>query len=50
MGARPLQRLINKQIKEPMIDFLLDDDLDDGGIAIVKLEDDKIKVLVNPMP
>ncbi len=41
-GARPMSRLIQKEIKEPLVETLLYGDLQNGGGVTVDLEDDKI--------
>ena len=42
MGARPLQRVIDKDIKRPLSRALLFGDLKNGGTITIKLVDDKI--------
>ncbi len=42
MGARPLDRLIQEQIKKPMADEILFGKLEKGGTAFVNIVDDKI--------
>ena len=42
MGARPMSRLIQSKIKEPLVERLLFGDLQNGGGVTVDLEDDKI--------
>ena len=42
MGARPLQRVIDKQIKRPLAKMMLFGDLKNGGIVSVVVEDNKI--------
>ena len=41
-GARPMSRLIQKEIKEPLVETLLYGDLQNGGAVTVDLEGDKI--------
>lgn len=49
MGARPMQRLIQEEIKRNLADFILFGELaDSGGIAEVNIEDDKIKITTRP--
>lgn len=49
MGARPMQRLIQEQIKRNLADFILFGELaDSGGIAEVNIEDDQIKITTRP--
>jgi ATP-dependent Clp protease ATP-binding subunit ClpA len=43
-GARPMARLIHQEVKKPMADALLFGDLEHGGKAVVKIENDKIKI------
>ena len=47
MGARPLQRVIDKDIKRPLSRALLFGDLKNGGNIIIKLVDDKIELEVD---
>ena len=42
MGARPLQRVIDKEIKRPLAKMMLFGELKNGGIVSVIIEDDKI--------
>jgi ATP-dependent Clp protease ATP-binding subunit ClpA len=42
MGARPLARLIDNQIKSPLSRKILFGDLKEGGRAFVRVEDDKL--------
>jgi ATP-dependent Clp protease ATP-binding subunit ClpA len=42
MGARPMARLIQDQIKKPLADELLFGKLAHGGNVILDLKDDKI--------
>jgi ATP-dependent Clp protease ATP-binding subunit ClpA len=42
MGARPLQRVIDKEIKRPLAKMMLFGELRNGGIVSVIIEDDKI--------
>jgi ATP-dependent Clp protease ATP-binding subunit ClpA len=44
MGARPLQRVIDKEIKRPLSRMMLFGELKDGGSAIIGLENDQITV------
>jgi ATP-dependent Clp protease ATP-binding subunit ClpA len=46
MGARPLQRVIDKDIKRPLSRALLFGDLKNGGDIVIKLVDDKIELEV----
>ena len=45
-GARPLQRLIQKEIKEPLAEEILFGKLKNGGVVSIKLKDKKIKFLI----
>ena len=47
MGARPLQRVIDKDIKRPLSRALLFGDLKNGGNITIKLVDDKIELEVD---
>jgi ATP-dependent Clp protease ATP-binding subunit ClpA len=42
MGARPLQRVIDKEIKRPLAKLVLFGELKNGGILTIAVEDDKI--------
>ena len=42
MGARPLQRVIDKEIKRPLAKMMLFGELRHGGIVSIVIEDDKI--------
>jgi ATP-dependent Clp protease ATP-binding subunit ClpA len=44
MGARPLQRVIDKEIKRPLSRMMLFGELKDGGSAAISLENDQITV------
>jgi ATP-dependent Clp protease ATP-binding subunit ClpA len=44
MGARPLQRVIDKEIKRPLSRMMLFGELKDGGSAVIGLENDQITV------
>lgn len=49
MGARPMARLIQQELKKPMAEILLFGDLAaDGGKLLVDLKDDKIKLTSKP--
>ncbi len=49
MGARPMQRLIQDQIKRNLADFILFGELaDSGGIAEINIEHDEIKITTRP--
>jgi ATP-dependent Clp protease ATP-binding subunit ClpA len=59
MGARPLQRVIDKEIKRPLAKMILFGDLKKGGILNISIEDDKIalrpkvsksKIVTNEIP
>ena len=45
-GARPLQRLIQKEIKEPLAEEILFGKLKNGGVVNIRLKDKKIKFLI----
>ena len=44
LGARPLSRVINQEVKMKVTDALLSDDLEHGGVVIVSVENGAIKV------
>jgi ATP-dependent Clp protease ATP-binding subunit ClpA len=44
MGARPLQRVIDKEIKRPLSRMMLFGELKDGGSAVIGLENNQITV------
>ncbi len=48
MGARPLQRVIDKEIKRPMAKLMLFGDLKGGGTLTIDSKDDKITLTVKP--
>jgi ATP-dependent Clp protease ATP-binding subunit ClpA len=48
MGARPLQRVIDKEIKRDLAKKMLFGDLKSGGILNITLEDDKLVLLSTP--
>ena len=45
-GARPLQRVIDKDIKRPLSRQMLFGELKNGGLVTVDVEDDNIKLVV----
>ena len=48
MGARPLQRIIDKEIKRPLAKLMLFGDLKNGGILTIGVDTDNIALLVKP--
>ena len=44
MGARPLQRVIDKDIKRPLSRSLLFGDLKDGGVVTINIVDEAISL------
>ena len=42
MGARPLQRVIDKEIKRPLAKLVLFGDLKNGGVLTIAVENDNI--------
>ena len=48
MGARPLQRVIDKEIKRPMAKLMLFGNLKNGGILNITVQDDKLVLLSTP--
>ena len=45
MGARPLQRVIDTEIKRTMAKMMLFGDLKDGGVLNITIEDDAINLI-----
>ena len=50
MGARPLARLIDNELKSPLSRRVLFGDLVDGGKVKVSIDSDKIAFDVSPLP
>jgi len=50
MGARPLARLIDKDIKTPLSKKVLFGELVDGGIVDISIEDDRPAFKISPAP
>ena len=50
MGARPLQRVIDKEIKRPLARMMLFGDLKNGGSLSIDVSDDKLRVEGKPKP
>ena len=48
MGARPLQRVIDKEIKRPLAKLMLFGDLKSGGLLNITVNDDKLVLLSTP--
>ena len=48
MGARPLQRVIDKEIKRDLAKMMLFGDLKNGGWLTITVEDDKLSLVVKP--
>ncbi len=48
MGARPLERVIDEHIKQPLADALLFGDLADGGVVTLVVESDTIAIQTSP--
>lgn len=48
MGARPLQRVIDKEIKRPLAKLMLFGDLKDGGALTIDSKDNKLVLTVKP--
>jgi len=48
MGARPLQRVIDKEIKRPLARMMLFGELKNGGSVSVTIVDDKIELVAKP--
>jgi len=47
-GARPMARLIQQKVKEPLAEELLFGRLQNGGHAVVEVTDDDIQLLLTP--
>jgi ATP-dependent Clp protease ATP-binding subunit ClpB len=41
-GARPLKRLIQKEILDPMAEYILNNDVSNGGVITVTIKHNKI--------
>ena len=48
MGARPLQRVIDKEIKRPMAKLMLFGDLKNGGLLNITVLNDKLLLVATP--
>jgi len=48
MGARPLQRVIDKEIKRPLAKLMLFGDLKNGGLLTITVQDDQLCLLSTP--
>jgi ATP-dependent Clp protease ATP-binding subunit ClpA len=48
MGARPLQRVIDKEIKRPLAKLMLFGDLKNGGLLNITVQFDKLVLLSTP--
>ena len=48
MGARPLQRVIDKEIKRPLAKLMLFGDLKSGGLLSITVSEDKLVLLSTP--
>lgn len=46
MGARPLARVIQKELKKPLAQMILFGELSDGGVVTVNLKDERLEFLV----
>ena len=49
-GARPMARLIQQKVKEPLAEELLFGQLQHGGQAVVEVTDDEITLAISPSP
>jgi len=45
MGARPLQRVIDKEIKRPLAKLMLFGDLKNGGLLNITVQDDQLRLI-----
>jgi ATP-dependent Clp protease ATP-binding subunit ClpA len=50
MGARPLQRVIDKEIKRPLARMMLFGDLKNGGSLSIDVSNDKLRIEGKPKP
>jgi ATP-dependent Clp protease ATP-binding subunit ClpA len=50
MGARPLQRLIDKEIKRPLAKLMLFGELKNGGLLAISVLNDKLVLIPTPKP
>lgn len=50
MGARPLDRLIQKQLSEPLSRLMLFGEIKNGGIVHISVSDDKTKLMIDSIP
>jgi ATP-dependent Clp protease ATP-binding subunit ClpA len=48
MGARPMGRIIQKKVKEPLAEKILFGELKEGGHVTIDAADDQIRLLVKP--
>jgi ATP-dependent Clp protease ATP-binding subunit ClpA len=48
MGARPLHRVIDKEIKRDLAKMMLFGDLKNGGWLTISVTDDKIALIAKP--
>jgi ATP-dependent Clp protease ATP-binding subunit ClpA len=48
MGARPLHRVIDKEVKRDLAKMMLFGDLRNGGWLTISVEDDKISLIAKP--
>jgi ATP-dependent Clp protease ATP-binding subunit ClpA len=48
MGARPLQRVIDKEIKRDLAKMMLFGDLKNGGVLSITVQDDKLLLVATP--
>ncbi len=47
MGARPMERLVEREIRKPLADELLFGKLSDGGTVKVSVKKDKISLEIS---
>ncbi len=50
MGARPMARLIQNEVKKPLAEKILFGELKDGGIVRISVRDDRLHLEVVPKP
>jgi ATP-dependent Clp protease ATP-binding subunit ClpA len=50
MGARPMGRLIQNEVKRPLAEKLLFGELKQGGKVRIQTKDDELELVVEPAP
>jgi ATP-dependent Clp protease ATP-binding subunit ClpA len=49
-GARPLARVVQREVRDPLTDELLFGHLEHGGTVVIGLADDKLTFAYEPLP